>query len=276
MNLGLEGKRAIVTGGSLGIGKAIARELAREGADVAIVARTKDTLEAAARELAAETRRRVIPLVADVTSRAQVDAMVAQAATQLGGLHILVNSGSAPGGSATATGPIETIVDEDLLQDFNVKYVGALRCARAAIPYLKEHGWGRIINISGTNARNAGNLSGGARNTSLVHLSKTLAVQLGRFGITVNCVHPGITRTERTPRLLAARGTAGHRSGRGGEGRLRARLAPGQRHRAHGGRGGDRLRHRVPRLRQGLGDLGRAHRGDGRGRAVGLLLRRPR
>jgi NAD(P)-dependent dehydrogenase (short-subunit alcohol dehydrogenase family) len=206
MNLGLEGKRAIVTGGSLGIGKAIARELAREGADVAIVARTKDTLEAAARELGAETKRRVIPLVADVTSRAQVDAMVAQAATQLGGLHILVNSGSPPGGSATATGPIETIVDEDLLQDFNVKYVGALRCARAAIPYLKEQGWGRIINISGTNARNAGNLSGGARNTSLVHLTKTLAVQVGRFGITVNCVHPGITRTERTPRLLAARG----------------------------------------------------------------------
>jgi NAD(P)-dependent dehydrogenase (short-subunit alcohol dehydrogenase family) len=156
--------------------------------------------------LAAETGRRVIPLVADVTSKAQVDAMVAQAAAQLGGLHILVNSGSPPGGSATATGPIETIVDEDLLQDFNVKYVGALRCARAAIPYLKEQRWGRIVNISGTNARNAGNLSGGARNTSLVHLSKTLAVQLGRFGITVNCVHPGITRTERTPRLLAARG----------------------------------------------------------------------
>ena len=83
--------------------------------------------------------------------------------------------------------------------------MGALRCARAAIPYMKEQKWGRIINISGTNARNAGNLSGGARNTSLVHMTKTLAVQLGRFGITVNCVHPGTTRTERTPRLLAAR-----------------------------------------------------------------------
>ena len=206
MDLGLQGKHAIVTGGSLGIGKAIARELAREGADVAIVARTKERLEAAARELAAETRRRVISLACDVTSRAQVDAMVAQAATQLGGLHILVNSGSAPGGSATATGPIETVVDEDLLQDFNVKFVGALRCARAAIPYMKEQGWGRIINISGLNARNAGNLSGGARNTSLVHFTKTLAVQLGRFGITVNCIHPGTTRTERTPRLVAARG----------------------------------------------------------------------
>jgi NAD(P)-dependent dehydrogenase (short-subunit alcohol dehydrogenase family) len=205
MDLGLRGKRAIVTGGSLGIGKAIARELAREGADVAVVARTKEQLDATARELSADTGQRIIPLVADVVSRTQVERMVAQAAAQLGGLHILVNSGSPPGGSATATGPIESVVDEDLLHDFNVKYVGALRCARAAIPFLKEQGWGRIINISGTNARNAGNLSGGARNTSLVHLTKTLAVQLGRFGITVNCIHPGVTRTERTPRLLAAR-----------------------------------------------------------------------
>src|ERR1044072_4860349 len=105
MDLGLKGKHAIVTGGSLGIGKAIARELAREGADVAIAARTKDQLEAPARELANETGRRVIPLVADVTSKAQVDAMVAQAARQLGGLHILVNSGSPPRGSAPPTPP---------------------------------------------------------------------------------------------------------------------------------------------------------------------------
>jgi NAD(P)-dependent dehydrogenase (short-subunit alcohol dehydrogenase family) len=205
MDLGLEGKRAIVTGGSLGIGKAIARELAREGADVVIVARTKDTLEAAARELAAETGRRVIPLAADVTSRAQVDAMVAEAAAQLGGLNILVNSGSAPGGSATATGPIETIVDEDLLQDFNIKYVGALRCARAAIPYLKEQGWGRIINISGLGARQTGVTVGSIRNVGVAALTKNLADELGPGGINVTCVHPGLTRTERTPRLLAAR-----------------------------------------------------------------------
>ena len=83
--------------------------------------------------------------------------------------------------------------------------LGALRCCRAAIPLLKEQGYGRIINISGLNSRNAGNLSGGARNTSMVHLTKTLAVQLGQFGITVNCIHPGTTRTERTPSLLAAR-----------------------------------------------------------------------
>lgn len=203
MDLGLKGKHAIVTGGSQGIGKAIARELAREGVDVAIVARKKDQLDAVARELSAETGRRIIVLTADVTSKEQVEGMVAQAAAQLGGLHILVNSGSSPGGSTSAIGPIETVVDEDLLRDFNTKYVGALRCARAAIPHLKEQKWGRIINISGTNARNAGNLSGGARNASLVHFTKTLAVQLGRFGITVNCIHPGTTRTERTPSLLA-------------------------------------------------------------------------
>src|ERR1041385_4512774 len=73
---------------------------------------------------------------------------------------------------------------------------------------MKEWGWGRIINISGGNARNAGNLSGGARNAGLVQMTKTLAVQLGRHGITVNCIHPGTTRTERTPSLLAARATA--------------------------------------------------------------------
>jgi NAD(P)-dependent dehydrogenase (short-subunit alcohol dehydrogenase family) len=230
MDLGLQDKHAIVTGGSRGIGKAIARELAREGADVAIVARNEADLEATARELAAETNRRIVPLAADVTSKEQVDRMVAKAAQQLGGLHILVNSGSAPGGSATATGPIETVIDEDLLQDFNVKYVGALRCSRAVIPFMKTAGWGRIINISGGNARNAGNLSGGARNAGLVHMTKTLAVQFGRHGITVNCIHPGTTRTERTPSLLAG-------------------LAARQCHLPHG----ERCRGRVRRGLPGLG-----------------------
>src|ERR1700742_2904905 len=98
MDLGLQGKHAIVTGGSRGIGKAIARELAREGVDVAIVARDPAALEATARELAGQTNRRIIPLAADVTSKDQVDRMVAEADRQLGGLQILVNSGSSPGG----------------------------------------------------------------------------------------------------------------------------------------------------------------------------------
>ena len=207
MDLGLQGKQALVTGGSRGIGKAIARELAREGADVAIASRTLADLEKTAREIEDETGRRVIPLALDVTKTDQVTRVTAEAAEKLGGLTILVNSGSFPGGSAGAIGPVETVNEEELMSDFDVKYVGALRCAKSAIPFMKEQGWGRIINISGGNARNAGNLSGGARNVSLVHLTKTLSTQLGRYGITVNCIHPGTTRTERTPGLLAARAT---------------------------------------------------------------------
>ena len=205
MDFGLKGKHALVAGGGRGIGKAIARELAREGADVVIASRTMEQLEKSAKEIEDETGQRVIPLGVDVTRREEVDRVVSEAADRLGGLHILVNSASLPGGSASATGAIETVDEDALLSDFDVKYVGALRCARASIPFLKQQGWGRIINISGTNARNAGNLSGGARNVSLVHLTKTLSRQLGQYGITVNCIHPGTTRTERTSTLLASR-----------------------------------------------------------------------
>ena len=198
MDFGLQGKNALVTGGSKGIGKAIAWELAREGVDLVIASRTLGDLEKTSQEIGNETGRRVLPLALDVTKRDQVDRVVAEAAAQLGGLHILVNSGSHPGGSPGALGPIATVNEDDLLYDFDVKFVGALRCSRAAIPFLREQGWGRIINchISGGNARIAGNLTGGARNVSLVHMTKTLSTQLGRFGITVNCIHPGVTRTE--------------------------------------------------------------------------------
>lgn len=205
MDFGLQGRTAIVAGGSRGIGKAIAMELAREGVDMALASRSMEELQATAREISEETGRKVVPLACDVTSREAVDSMVAQAVEALGSLNILINSASLPGGSPTAIGRIDSIVDEDFLYDFDVKYMGALRCARAAIPHLKAAGWGRIINISGGNARTPGNLSGGARNTALVHFTRTLALQLGRDGITVNCIHPGITRTERTPGMLAER-----------------------------------------------------------------------
>lgn len=205
MDFGLTDRTAIVAGGSRGIGKAIARELAREGVDIALTARTPGPLKEAAKEIAGETGRKVFSFACDVTDRKAVDAMVEQAAKALGGLNILVNSASLPGGSPNAVGRIETIVDEDFLKDFDTKYMGALRLTRAAIPHLKKAGWGRIINISGVNARTPGNLSGGARNTSLVHFTRTMALQLGRDGITVNCIHPGATRTERTAVQLAER-----------------------------------------------------------------------
>ena len=204
MDLGLRGKRGIVVGGSRGIGRAIAFELAREGVELVIAARNIDTLNRTAEEIRVETGQQVTALPCDVSSRDQVDAMVDAAALQMGGVHILINSGSAPGGSTTATGYIDTIVDEDFLSDFDVKYVGALRCARACIPHMQAARWGRIVNISGLNARIAGNLSGGARNTSLVHFTKTLSNQLGRDGITVNCVHPGLTRTETVTQMFQA------------------------------------------------------------------------
>jgi NAD(P)-dependent dehydrogenase (short-subunit alcohol dehydrogenase family) len=202
MDLGLTGKKAVIAGGSRGIGKAIATELAREGADCIIASRSKESLAASAADIARETNNEVKTIAFDATDRASVDAMIEEAAGTLGGLNILVNSASLPGGSPTAVGPIAGLIDEELLDDFNTKYVGALRCCRAALPHMQKAGWGRIINISGGNARSPGNLSGGARNVSLVHLTRTLALQFGRDGITVNCIHPGNTRTEGTPAAL--------------------------------------------------------------------------
>ena len=273
MDFGLEGKLAFVGGASRGIGKAIALELAREGADVVVGSRSMPDLEAAAAEIAETTGRRAIPMSFDATNREQVDRVINEAADALGGLHILVNSASLPGGSPSATGPIEDLIDEELISDFDVKFVGALRCSRAAIPLLKAQGFGRIINISGLNARNAGNLSGGARNTSLVHMTKTLAAQLGQFGITVNCIHPGTTRTERTPSLLAARA---EQLGVSPEEAEAQDFAPGsgsrQPHLPHGRRLGDRLPDRLPGLRQGVGHHGRADRSRRRHRKRRLLL----
>ncbi len=205
MDFGLTGKKALVAGGGRGIGKAIARVLAEEGCDLVIAARSMEQLSATAQEISDAVGRAVTPMQLDVTQTDQVNRVVAAAAEQLGGLNIVVNSASLPGGSANAVGYIEEVDENALLSDFDVKYVGALRCSRAAIPLLKEQGWGRIINISGGNARNAGNLSGGARNVALVHMTKTLSIDLGPYGITVNCIHPGTTRTERTAGMLAAR-----------------------------------------------------------------------
>lgn len=147
MDFGLNGKTAIVAGGSRGIGKAIAWELAREGVDLALTARTLGPLEETAKE---ETGRKVVAFACDVLNRKAVDETVNQAADALGGLNILINSAVAPGGSPGAVGRIETIVDEDFLSDFDTKYMGALRLTRAAIPHFKKAGWGRIITISGS------------------------------------------------------------------------------------------------------------------------------
>jgi NAD(P)-dependent dehydrogenase (short-subunit alcohol dehydrogenase family) len=203
MDLELAGKTAIVTGGSRGIGKAIARELAREGVDVAIVARHADDLKATAAELAEATGRRIVPVVADTSDDASVKAMVDQAAAALGHLDILVNGAAQPGGQ----GPVPKLADvnNDLFwADMNVKVMGYLRCARQVAPHMIGQRWGRIINISGLAARNTGSIIGSMRNVSVVALTKNLAEELGPHGVNVTVIHPGLTYTEKTPGVAAA------------------------------------------------------------------------
>jgi NAD(P)-dependent dehydrogenase (short-subunit alcohol dehydrogenase family) len=195
MDLGLTGKIAFVTGGSRGIGKAIALELAREGVVVAICGRNLEPLEETARQLQDMTGRRILPVTGDVSRTDEVNAMVARVVQEFGALHILVNNAAAVGG--LAAGPLANIDDAAVLEDFNTKYLGYLRCARAVAPHLQRQGWGRIVNIGGLAARNSGAISGGARNVAVVHLTKTLADELGPSGVTVNAIHPGTTRTER-------------------------------------------------------------------------------
>jgi NAD(P)-dependent dehydrogenase (short-subunit alcohol dehydrogenase family) len=193
MDLQLTGKRAIVTGGSRGIGMAIARQLAEEGVDVVIAARGRDRLEAAAAELAKETGRRIVPIVADMGDDSSVEALIASAARALGGIDILVNNAAAPGGTVPSA-RIEQVTGENLLFDVNVKVAGYLRSARAVAPHLVKNGWGRIINIGGGAARRTGNYIASVRNAAVSSLTKNLADELGPKGINVVAIHPGTTR----------------------------------------------------------------------------------
>jgi NAD(P)-dependent dehydrogenase (short-subunit alcohol dehydrogenase family) len=197
VDLELTGRRALVTGGSRGIGLAVARALAAEGADVALVARGIDALQRAAESVAAESGRRVIAVPADTGDDASVAAMVEQVVAQLGGVDILVNAAATPATGAPFT-------DDDLEREFNVKARGYLRCARAVAPHMAHGGWGRIVNISGLAARQTGSIVGTVRNVAVAAMTKNLADELGAQGINVTVVHPGMTRTERTPEAMAA------------------------------------------------------------------------
>jgi len=128
MDLGLEGKKAVVTGGSAGIGKAIARSLAQEGADLAICARSAGPLEDAAQEIARETNRKILPIAADLTKTSDADDFIASAADGLGGIDILVNNAGAAAG-----GVLEYLSDEQWEDALQLKFFGYVRCTRAAI-----------------------------------------------------------------------------------------------------------------------------------------------
>ncbi|MBZ3906341.1 SDR family NAD(P)-dependent oxidoreductase [Streptomyces griseiscabiei] len=193
MDLELTGRVAVVTGGSLGIGRAVARELAREGVNVVITARRQAALEHTAKEIEAETGSRVVPLVSDTTDTESVRAMVASAVAELGRVDILVNGAAAPSGLVRNS--VEEADPEMLLADIDTKVVGYFRCAQAVTPHMKANGYGRIVNIGGLTGRSSHALSG-MRNLAVVHMTKALSDQLGPSGITVNTVHPGVVETE--------------------------------------------------------------------------------
>ncbi|HEX3134760.1 MAG TPA: SDR family oxidoreductase [Planctomycetota bacterium] len=193
----LAGKRAIVTGGSRGIGKAIARALAQEGVDVVISSRNQTQVDATAAELSKQTGRKVIGVVADTTNDKAVDSLVAETVRRLGGVDILVNNAAAPGGLSTAT-KIEQVDSALALEDINIKVIGYLRTARAVAPHFIKQKWGRIINIGGLAIRKTGRPVATLRNVGVAAVTKNLADELGPHGINVTAVHPGATRTERT------------------------------------------------------------------------------
>jgi NAD(P)-dependent dehydrogenase (short-subunit alcohol dehydrogenase family) len=204
MDLQLAGKRALITGGSRGIGLAIAKVLAQEGVRVVIAARDLGRLDEAAANLAKETGAEVHGLSVDTGDDASVKALVEGAVALLGGLDILVNNAAMPAGQS-APPKLAKVTNEAFYDDVNIKVMGYLRCAREAAPHMVASGWGRIINVSGLNARNAGSIIGSIRNVSVAALTKNLADELGGTGVNVTVVHPGLTRTEKTSGVVAAR-----------------------------------------------------------------------
>lgn len=201
MDLELTGKVALVTGGSRGIGKAVVRALASEGATVAAVARGEETLASASVEIADATGSTVVPITADTSSDTSVAAMIREVAERLGPPDILVNCAARPnrqGGS-----PRWNEIDSGAMFDeLNTKLMGYVRCIQGVAPYMIDRGWGRIINMSGGAARHVGSTIGSVRNASVVAMTKNFSHELGPFGINVVAVHPGAIYTERSPELI--------------------------------------------------------------------------
>lgn len=200
MDLKLKGKVAVVTGGSLGIGRAVTEALAAEGVRVAIVARNRDVLAAAAAEITDKTGTEVLAAPADVSKTDEVENMMQQVAEHFGRIDILVNGAAHPGGLVRSN--IDEADPEGLLEDVNIKVVGYMRCAKAASAVMKRNGWGRIINIGGLTGRGSKQLSG-MRNVAICHMTKVLSDQLGPHGITVNVIHPGVVETPHIHELYA-------------------------------------------------------------------------
>lgn len=201
MDLELGGKTAIVTGGSRGIGKAVAHALAREGARIALIARDLPVATRTAEEIAGRSHQTAAAYAADTGDDAAVESAIGRIAADFGRIDILVNAAAQPGGQSRPP-KLAEITNEHFWADMNVKVMGYLRCARAVAPYMTRQHWGRIINVSGLAARQTGSTIGSIRNIAVAALTKNLADELGPLGINVSCVHPGLTRTEKTPGVV--------------------------------------------------------------------------
>jgi 3-oxoacyl-[acyl-carrier protein] reductase len=187
VKLGLEGRRALVTGGSKGLGEAIARELVAEGARVAICSRNEAEVLTAAEELGAEHAQ-----AADVTDPEQVRGFVARSAEVLGGIDFLVNNA---GGAHPGT--FETLNDENWVADLDVKLFSLIRCSRAVLPHMRAAGGGRIVNIGAVYSRYpdptffATSVNRAAGNS----FTKTLALETAKDNILVNGINIGFVTT---------------------------------------------------------------------------------
>ena len=201
MDLQMAGKKAIVTGASEGIGKAITWAFAREGVDVAICARRKEPLEAAAAEIARATNRQIVAITADLTKPADAENLVKKAHAALGRIDILVNNaGSSPGGV------LEHLSEEDWAQSLQLKFMGYVRCMKHVLPIMQKQKKGRVVNLIGNDGVKVSywEIAPGAANAAGQNLTLSLASQYGKDNISFVAVNPGPVRTERWAGLVKA------------------------------------------------------------------------
>jgi 3-oxoacyl-[acyl-carrier protein] reductase len=204
MRLGLEGRRALVTASSRGIGRAIAFGLAAEGARVMLCARDEATLRATADELSA-TGAEVHAMTADVSRTADLDRLADEARARLGGVDILVNNAGGP-----PKGEIADLDDAAWAAALDTNLHATMRLTRAVLPEMRARRWGRILNIISTSAKEPFpglGLSNVAR-AGVVAFAKTLATEVGPDNVLVNCIAPGAIWTERSRVNLAAQAAA--------------------------------------------------------------------
>ncbi|MEM2914960.1 MAG: SDR family NAD(P)-dependent oxidoreductase [Candidatus Bathyarchaeia archaeon] len=195
----LLGKVAFVTGGGVGIGRAISLMFAREGADVSLAARSIDRMEEVAHEIRAMGRKALVNAM-DVTSVEQVDRAVKRTLEEFGRIDILVNNS----GIAGPTAPVYEITPEQWDETFNVNLKGAFLCCRAIVPIMIKQGHGKIINISSTAAKKPvpGRSPYPASKMGLIGFTRALAVELGKFNINVNAICPGPVEGPRIERVI--------------------------------------------------------------------------